>query len=262
MIPTQYVLGGLAGLTILVGLPIAVLPRVTDRLRGFLNAMSTGILLFLLVEIMGKLIEWLEELFESAAGGFPTLPDAVLYSVILIVGLAVGLGGMVWFEERFIRGGKDANASEASAFRLAMMIAIGIGLHNLTEGLAIAQTYAWGDQQLAWFLTLGFALHNTTEGFGIAAPLSGHRPGMPFLALLGLVAGGPTFLGAVLGSYWQSNLLKVFSLALASGGILYLVGELLHLGRHLKGEAIVEIGLLLGFTLAFATEMLLVVAGF
>jgi ZIP family zinc transporter len=141
-----------------------------------------------------------------------------------------------------------------------MMIAVGLGLHNLSEGLAIGQGYASGALQLAWLLAIGFALHNATEGFGIAAPLSGHQAGWGFLSVAGLVAGGPTFLGAVIGGWWVSEATETFCLALAAGTILYVIGELLHLGRQLKEDAVVGIGLLTGFFVAMATEFLLIAA--
>ena len=142
-----------------------------------------------------------------------------------------------------------------------MMIAIGLGLHNFSEGLAIGQGYASGAMRLAWLLAIGFALHNATEGFGIAAPLSGHRASWSFLGLAGLIAGGPTFLGAVVGGWWVNEPTEIFCLALASGTILYIVGELLHLGRQLKEEAVVEIGLLVGFFVAMLTDFFLIAAG-
>ncbi|MDO8730434.1 MAG: ZIP family metal transporter, partial [Candidatus Omnitrophota bacterium] len=146
------------------------------------------------------------------------------------------------------------------AKQIALMIAVGLGLHNLSEGLAIGQGYAAGATQLAWLLAIGFALHNATEGFGIAAPLSGHRASWGFLGLCGLIAGGPTFLGAALGSAWVSKPAEIFCLALAAGSILYIIGELLHLGRQLKGEALVSIGLLIGFFIAMGTDFTLAVA--
>lgn len=254
----HIVLGLIAGVTIFLGLPIATLPRVNPKTRGFLTAVSTGILIFLLFEIMGVNMEWIEELFLSAREGFPTLKDGVVFSVTLLAGLSLGLLGMIFFEQKYIHEGKDVTPPHQQVPRLSMMIAIGIGVHNFTEGLAIAQTYSWGNVSLAWLLGLGFALHNATEGFGIAAPLSGERPSWKFLFGLGLIGGMPVLLGAIVGGFWQNDIFRVFSLSLAAGTILYLVGELLHLGRQLKGEAIAEVGLLIGFGVAFATEMFII----
>jgi len=260
--PTQIKLALIAGGTIFLGLPVAKIPNVSARTKGFLNAVSTGVLIFILVEIMGKAIESIEDLFQAARGGFPQMTNALSFSGMLILGLLVGLLSMVYFENAFIRQGKDKTPQEeAQASRLSLMIAIGIGIHNLTEGLAIAQANAFGDEILGLFLAVGFALHNATEGFGIAAPLSGQRPSWAFLGLMGLIGGGPTVIGAVLGSYWQSSIFQFLSFGLAAGSILYIVGELMHMGRRLKGEAVVEIGLLIGFASAFATEMYLAVVG-
>lgn len=261
MNPTQLWLGVLAGVTIFFGLPVAILPRVTERVRAFLSAISTGILIFLLVEIMGKILEGIEELFESATAGFQTLKPALGYSGLLVVGLIVGLMGLAVFERIFIRTGKDELPPKARAEQVATMIAISIGLHNLSEGLAIGHEYSFGAVRLALVLAVGFGLHNATEGFGIAAPLSGHRPKMSFLLLMGLIGGGPTVLGVILGSFWVSQPAEILFLSLAAGAILYIVGELLHLGRVLKGEALAEAGLLIGFFLGFATEMLITLAG-
>ena len=98
-----------------------------------------------------------------------------------------------------------------TARRLALMIAVGIGLHNFSEGLAIGQSAASGEISLALLLIIGFGLHNATEGFGIVAPLpSGKdRPGWGFLALLGLIGGGPTFVGTIIGQAVVSDILSV-----------------------------------------------------
>ncbi|MBI4375992.1 MAG: ZIP family metal transporter [Elusimicrobia bacterium] len=254
----QLLYGLVAGSTIFLGLPVAWMTRISERTRGFLNALSTGVLIFLLVEIAGKSIEGIEELLVSSTEGYATLTSALIFSGELIAGLAIGLLSMVFFENRFIRQGKDKLPSSSRAHHVAMMIAVGIGIHNLTEGLAIAQATAWGQESMALFLAVGFALHNATEGFGIAAPLSGQRASTRFLLLAGLIGGGPTLAGVIVGSYVQSQDFAMFSFGLAAGVILFVIGELLHLGRSLKGEAIAEIGLLTGFAIAFVTEMLVV----
>jgi len=258
MTATPGLLGLLAGGTILLGLPIARLRRVTTTTKAFLNAISTGILIFLLVEITGHLIKEIEELVDSAVVSHGPIAGVVQYGGLFVAGFSLGLLGLVMFERRFLGAAKDVAAAPArQAKRLALLIAVGLGLHNLSEGLAIGQGYSAGAMQLAWLLAIGFALHNATEGFGIAAPLSGHRASWRFLGLMALIAGGPTFLGAVVGSWWVNKPVEIFCLALAAGTILYIIGELLHLGRVLKGEAIVEIGLLIGFFVAMATDFTL-----
>ena len=254
---SQWALGGLAGGTIFLGLPIARLRRVTPKLQGFLNAASTGILIFLLVEMTGHLLDGLEELIEEAVEHGGSMGEAFRHGSLFALGFSAGLLGLMAFERRYLGSAKDGASAKNKTKRLAMMIAIGLGVHNLSEGLAIGQGYASGALKLAWLLTIGFALHNATEGFRIAAPLSGQRVSWRFLTLAGLVAGGPTFLGAVIGSWWVNDATEVFCLSLASGTILYLIGELLHLGRQLKEETVVGLGLLAGFFAALATDVFL-----
>lgn len=255
---SSWLLGLFAGGTIFLGLPIARLGNLTQRTKGFLNALATGILIFLLVEIAGYAVEFIEEMVEQAAVSGAGWSGVYQYGLLFTVGFSVGLLGLVWFEQRFLGSAKDeTNAPARKAKRLALMISLGLGLHNLSEGLAIGQGYSAGALELAWLLAIGFALHNATEGFGIAAPLSGHRASWRFLSLCGLIAGGPTFLGAIIGSWWVSKPTEIFCLAMAAGTILYIIGELLHLGRLLKGESVVEIGLLIGFCLAMVTDFTL-----
>lgn len=121
-----------------------------------------------------------------------------------------------------------------------------------------ARRTAWGNSQLAWLLVVGFALHNATEGFGIVGPLAGHPVSWGFLGVMGFIGGFfPTLVGSIIGSVWTLKPLEVFFLAMASGSILYVVGELLHLGRKLKDETTAASGLLAGFFLAFITELVI-----
>ena len=254
----RLLLGLLAGGTIVLGLPVARLREVSAKTKGFLNAVSTGVLIFLLVEITGHLLEEIEELVKRAVAGQPGLAAAFQLGGLFALGFSIGLLGLVYFEQRYLGAAKNGLAPRSRAKRLALMIAVGLGLHNFSEGLAIAQGYAGGALRLAWLLAIGFALHNATEGFGIAAPLSGHRVSWRFLLGAGLIAGGPTFLGAVVGGWWVNKPFEAFCLALASGTILYIIGELLHLGRQLKEESVVGVGLLVGFFVAVATDFVLI----
>ena len=151
----------------------------------------------------------------------------------------------------------------SSAQSLSLMIAIGIGLHNFSEGLAIGQSAAAGDISLALVLIIGFGLHNATEGFGIVGPFSGERelPSWGFLFLVGLIGGGPTFFGTVLGQAWVNEAVSIAFLALAAGSILYVVIELLAVCRTLGRKTTVGWGLTLGLMLGFATDFVLVAAG-
>jgi ZIP family zinc transporter len=257
---SAIILGGLSGLTIFLGLPIAFIKKINVRIRTLLTATSTGILVFLLVEITAKVTDSIEDLTLSAASGFHTLKDTFFYGGIFACGLFLGLMGLVWFERRFIHSGRADQTPTQNAHRLSMMIAIGLGLHNFSEGLAIGQAFGWGNNQLAILLVVGFALHNATEGFGIVGPLAGHPTSWGFLALAGLVGGGPTLIGTIIGNFWTVKPVEIFFLSLASGSILYVIGELLHLGRKLQDEAIGAIGLLIGFFLAFITDLLILIS--
>ncbi|MGE5829354.1 MAG: ZIP family metal transporter, partial [Micromonosporaceae bacterium] len=147
--------------------------------------------------------------------------------------------------------------------RLAFLIAIGIGLHNLSEGLAIGQSAAAGEIGLAVLLVIGFGLHNATEGFGIVAPLAGseERPSWGLLALLGLIAGGPTFLGTVIGQSFVNETVYLGFLALAAGSILYVIVQLLRVAFRLGRPLALYWGLLGGLLLGLATDFLVEVAG-
>jgi zinc transporter, ZIP family len=144
-----------------------------------------------------------------------------------------------------------------------LLIAAGIGLHNFAEGLAIGNSAAQGELALALVLIIGFGLHNATEGFGIVAPLAaaGTRPSWGHLAVLGLVAGGPTFLGTLVGQRFTNDVVSVAFLALAAGSILYVVIELLAVGRRLAAKEITTWGVAAGLLLGFATDGILVAAG-
>jgi ZIP family zinc transporter len=143
-----------------------------------------------------------------------------------------------------------------------MSIAVAIGLHNFSEGLAIGQSAHKGDTTLALLLVIGFALHNATEGFGIVGPLAGAdtRASWAWLGLAGLIGGGPTFLGTLIGTSFTNEFVFTAFLALAGGAILYVLGELFAAGRKLDWEMML-LGTVVGFVLGAGTELVLVLAG-
>jgi ZIP family zinc transporter len=246
------ILGGVAGLTIFLGLPVARLRIVTDKYLALLNAFAIGILLFLFVDIMGHAAEPVEEaLKESSSDFLPLL-------LVLSLGFGAGLLSLVYYARRFLRGG-------GSVQRLALLIASGIGLHNFSEGLAIGNTARAGELALALTLIIGFGLHNATEGFGIAAPLAAEKTerkvSWGFIALCGLIGGGPTFLGTIVGFSYTSELVSVLFLALAGGAVVYVIGELLGTGRKLDAPVWSGWGITLGVLAGFLTDFLLVYAG-
>ncbi|MFN7990973.1 MAG: ZIP family metal transporter [Candidatus Micrarchaeia archaeon] len=244
-------LGAVAGFTIYLGLPMALL-NVSPKAKGMLNAMAIGVLLFLLVDIMHDAMEDAEKGLMEAVGR-SSVAEGMLFPLTLLLGIAIGLLGLVWFEGRYLKGGAGGKPDAEQAKRLALMIAIGIGLHNFSEGLAIGQSYSAGAVSLALTLVVGFGLHNMTEGFGIAAPLANHRPSRGYVALLGLIGGGPTFIGALIGSVYVSDLVSVLFLSLAGGAVIYVVKELLYHGK-ISGEGFATMSsLVAGFFLGFAT---------
>ena len=143
------------------------------------------------------------------------------------------------------------------------MIAVGIGAHNFSEGLAIGQSAATGAIGLALVLVVGFGLHNATEGFGIVAPLAsqGERPGWGFLAVLGLIGGGPTALGTLVGQSFVNDTVFLGFLALAAGSILYVIVQLLGVGAKFGRKELMMWGLLLGLFAGFGTDFILTAAG-
>jgi len=247
-------LGAIAGATIFIGLPIGRLRGVSRAVQGMLNAIATGVLLFLLWDILSHAAAPIETSLVALRRG-----DARFVGLVLVfaAGLALGLLGLVYFNARLF--GRTKNAPPAAPRTLAMMIATGLGLHNLSEGLAIGQSAATGAVAFALILVIGFALHNVTEGFGIAAPLASDTsvPSWSFLLVAGLIGGAPTFLGTVIGYVFTSTYIYVLFLALAAGALLYVVNEMFHIGRRLNSPAAMGWGILLGFLLAYATDLFL-----
>ena len=277
--PQTVLLGAIAGLTIFLGLPLGRVRTQGGRTKAFLNAVSAGILVFLLFDILAHATDPVEESLIQARAGTEGWGRFLGLGLVYVAGFGVGLLALFYLGRLWTRGrparvspGPGAMAAaeseltrftpQTAALRVGMSIAAGIGLHNFSEGLAIGQAAHSGEVSLAALLIVGFALHNATEGFGIVGPLSAAsvRPSWGWLALAGLIGGGPTFLGTVVGTSFDSNYLYVGCLALAAGAILYVIGELLPAGRRLSWE-ITLWGLLAGMLLGVGTDLVVAVAG-
>jgi zinc transporter, ZIP family len=266
-------LGAIAGLTIFVGLPVGRMHTLDARLKCFLSSTATGILLFLLWDILSGAVEPVEDALTAGRDG-----RFLWLAALLALGFSVGLLSLVaydgWMKRRRRKAFVSVGAAAVTEYEhhfaglsparwLAVFIATGIGLHNFSEGLAIGQSAARDEISLALVLAIGFGLHNATEGFGIVAPLATepHVPSWGFLALLGLVGGGPTFFGTLLGQAWVNESVSVAVLALAAGSILYVVMELLHVSRAFGSKQAATLGILLGLLLGFGTDFVLVASG-
>ncbi|TMM26426.1 MAG: zinc permease [Actinobacteria bacterium] len=265
-------LGAIAGLTIFLSLPMGRMHGISPKLKAFFTATATGILLFLFWDVLSEAINPVDSALQAKTWG-----RFAGVSSIAFAGFVVGLMSLVaydsWIKARQRRAMLGPGAASVAEFTqkpglsaaqwLSVFIATGIGLHNFSEGLAIGQSAAQDLKSLALVLVIGFGLHNATEGFGIVGPLSGEAelPSWRFLGLMGLIGGAPTFVGTVIGHSWTSENLSILFFALAAGSILYVVMELLNVCRTFGSKALTAWGIVLGLTLGFATDFILVAAG-
>jgi zinc transporter, ZIP family len=250
-------LGAIAGFTIFLGLPIARARRVSAHTIALLNALAIGILLYLVVEIAQNAITPITAALNGWHAGQGAFPAGLI--VVFIAGLAIGLVGLGSAASHFSR---QAAMHAENPTVLAAVIAIGIGAHNFGEGLAIGASAAAGATAVALALIVGFGLHNATEGFGVAAPLVGRVvPSWAMIGLAGLIAGGPTFLGTILGYSFYSPTLSVLFLAIAVGALVFVIGELWSVLRRSGLTAFVTATMCAGFLIALATELFLDVNG-
>ena len=214
----------------LVGvLPIALgllwlpsLRRADPRWLTAFMALTAGLLTFLGVEALA-------EAFQLQAG----LPGSLGGAGLVLLGVATSFLTMTFLAHR-----ASSRKGTLTGVALATLVAIGIGLHNLGEGLAIGTSFAFGELTLGTFLIVGFMIHNITEGLGIAAPVADEReaagPSLLRLAALALVAGAPAILGAWLGGYASNDVLAVVFFGAAAGAALEVVVEV---GRFVARRA-------------------------
>ena len=292
-LPDTLLLGFLAGATILLGLPLGRLRKPAPSVRLFLNATAVGILLFLVWDVLSAAWEPIDAALTSLHEGDGGLGTAIGYGLIAVAGLSIGLVSLVQYERWMARrvpalpagapprpeGPGAMTISEvkpprgiatwSAAKRLSLLIAVGIGLHNFAEGLAIGQSAAAGEIGLALMLVIGFGLHNATEGFGIVAPLAADldgegqqiRPSWGFLLAMGAIGGGPTFIGTVIGHGFTSEPLSVAFLTLAAGSLIYVITQLISVAARSRRSDLLAYGILLGLVAGFFTDAIVTAAG-
>lgn len=208
----------------LIGLYVGILPvvlgmfwlpalaRLGPRGLTFLMAATVGLLLYLGIDATTEAMELGREL------GAPFQGNGIV---------GIGIVATFLLLDAVARRSMSTGRSEADArMSLAAMIAVGIGLHNLGEGLAIGAAYAVGAAALGTFLVVGFIIQNVTEGLGIVAPISRDRPALRSLALLALVGGGPAIIGVWVGGFVYSQPLSVLFLAIGAGAVFQVAFEI------------------------------------
>jgi ZIP family zinc transporter len=268
------VLGAIAGFTIYIGLPLGRMESVSDRMRVALAMFSVGILAFIFMDVTTHGQEIVSDALSSFKDHHDSFGHVLGLFALLAVGFTVGVAGISAVERRLrgrpppppIAGGATSEAALARpglastdavveearrrALHTGMVIAIAIGLHNFAEGLAIGVSAKTGAIGLATVLIIGFGLHNATEGFGIVGPLGSVRPTWKWLGLAGLIGGGPTFLGTLVGYQVSSDPLELLFYALAGGAVLYVIGEIWNgmrrYGHRTLGLYMISAGFLLG----------------
>jgi ZIP family zinc transporter len=254
---------GFYGLMALLGLYVGILPvtlgmlwlpfvrRVGDRWLQVLIALTIGLLGFLAIDATLEGIDVANE-GSPAFGGTALVFLGGAISYLVLTAIATHMKSRT----------TKATAAGVAGGRVALLVAIAIGLHNLGEGLAIGSAYAVGALALGAFLVVGFALHNTTEGLAIVAPVAARPPSLPRLAMLGLVAGGPAIIGAWIGASAFNSSVAAFLLGAGAGAIVQVIQQLVPSIRDRSGLALQPAsvaGILAGFVILYLTSLLVTV---
>ena len=275
-------LGALAGFTIFIGLPVGRLQMLSSRARVALAMFSVGVLAFIFVDVMSGGLSIVDDALTAFKDDKQTLGYVIWLVILLAAGFTAGSAGLAVLERRMrpaaarkppIAGGAETatlesdplvgeiDAARRRALRVGLTIAAAIGVHNFAEGLAIGVSARAGAISLATVLIIGFALHNATEGFGIVGPLGDVKPSWGWIGLAGLIGGGPTFLGSIVGYAVTSDPLELAFYATAGGAILYVIGEI-WMGMRRYGHR--ELGLLMvsaGFLVGVITDLVVTYGG-
>jgi zinc transporter, ZIP family len=262
---------GFYGLMALLGIYVGLIPvgmgmlwlpfvrRVTVEWMRILIGFTVGLLAFLAIDAT---IEGMD-LAASAPSAFGGALLVFLGVVTAYLALSAA-EGYLRGRQRQLRAGTPAAGTAAAgtgAF-LALLVAIGIGLHNLGEGLAVGSAYAGGALALGAFLVIGFAIHNTTEGLAIVSPLAETKPRLGRLAVLGLIAGGPAILGAWIGAAAFNPSIGAFLLGVGAGAIVQVIRQLLPAMRETADDSLppaAVVGVLAGIAVMYATSLLVAV---
>jgi zinc transporter, ZIP family len=223
--------------------------RIDPSWIRFLLAFTIGLLVFLGVDAT---LEGLEIAGEG--------PQAFGGAALVFLGALSAFLALAAIDGWLARRRGRAGSRGAAGAYLALLVAIGIGLHNLGEGLAIGSSYAAGALALGAFLVVGFALHNTTEGLAIVAPMAADRPRLGRLVALGLIAGAPAILGAWIGAAAFNTSLVAFLLGAGAGAIAQVVIAILPSVRDESGRALNPagaLGMLAGIAALYVTGLLI-----
>lgn len=229
--------GEVLGLMALLGVYVGVIPVLLGMLvLPMLRRAGPTVLQVLLALTVGLLV------FLALDGGMEALQlggrSGGAFGGPALVVLGAGLAFLtLTLIDRILSGRRQqAKARGGRGLQLSLMIAVGIGLHNLGEGLAIGSAYAVGELALGAFLVVGFALHNTTEGIAIVAPLADRRPSLLQLAGLGLLAGSPAVIGAMVGATVINTEVSGLLLGVGVGAIAQVIVQIAPALRARSGQ--------------------------
>ena len=242
---TTFALLGIYVGVIPVFIGLLWLPFLSDIPRKWLDfflSLTLGLLVFLGADALAEALE-LRDRVASAFQGTGLVVLGLLGTPLVIEGVS-----------------RLRPSGSSGAWRVAFLVAVGIGLHNLGEGLAIGASYAVGEIALGTTLVLGFLLHNTTEGIGIIAPIAREKPALGQLAVLGAIAGVPTILGAWIGGFSYSPWATLLFLSIGAGAVAQVVWALYRLlGQRVEAAGITAplnaAGVLVGLILMYATGL-------
>lgn len=248
--PTLKALSMFSMIGIYVGvIPVAIgicwfpfLRRLRKKSMDFITYLTVGLLAFLTIDALFEAGEVAEQL--------PGVFNGMALIILGVVGTLLILFGIGKREQTNID-------STNNNIRIAWLVALGIGLHNLAEGLAIGSAYVLGEMGLGAMLVVGFTIHNTTEGVAIVAPILKDRIRINQLIGLGALAGVPTIFGCWIGAFTYSTLWSIFFLGIGAGALIQVI--LLILGRRKKEEILQPInilGLFMGYLIMYSTGLL------